>query len=280
MFCNNCGRYIKENTKFCPYCGNFLNNAIPDKESSTTRKKDKKDKKPNGKKINDKEGEKRKKAHLFIKIILVILILLIISAGVIFTLEYFDVINIPIVEDILVDTNIKEIPIDIVPEEYRVETIDAEKYYRENGNLEEIILVEESKEVLSEKECLSELADRGFGECEAFTEYTIKGTYIEEKSLSKWSPLRHPKYSCIFIDDNEMWLINIIENQVMASPIIYNAMNDKNIIVSEKEVVTCYDGDTNSFYKIIPSKDMLEVIQIQHIDADSLIKTGYGVNTD
>ena len=34
MFCENCGREIKEESKFCPYCGceiknNSLNNELP-----------------------------------------------------------------------------------------------------------------------------------------------------------------------------------------------------------------------------------------------------------
>lgn len=124
-FCGKCGANIENAVGFCPNCGQRLNSEdcatkneqqveSKNEEISVQSKKRKPQK-------DDKTIKKqRKKKHLLAKFIAVILCVFILTGGVLGTLSYFKVINIPFITNV-VDKFVKKTP----QEAYATEIVNA-----------------------------------------------------------------------------------------------------------------------------------------------------------
>lgn len=324
-FCGKCGSALDEQTGLCPNCDKEIkidapkpnieppaenpqkqsinekqinNNSAPDKKPSkneiieakrAAKKQAKKDKKK-AKRASMTTGQKIKR--FLLKILLVVIILAVLSAGVTGMLVYYDVVDIPVVERILISTGIKEKPAkeisddkensentesvintESTPESYEVTPPDADAYFEDNSEVINEIDANDSDVVLSEAEISDDLTDRGFGEYPITTEYSMDGEYYEETDISDSSSSKHPIYQTYYITENgDIWTIFVINDAVMANPVSYNDQSDLGVqlIISESDTVTSYDSTTNKFYETIPDESVLIVKTVERIDADTL----------
>lgn len=274
MFCKNCGKEIKNNVKFCPYCGKDTGVGSLEDEPSMDEDIETKNKKSNkqGKKKNQSNKEK-KKHQIFLRIILVLIVIVSLIIGGLFIMSYFEIVHIPVVESILEEIELKKSSKDVVPNEYHIEKIDAEEYIGDRAEILNKISVKNSKDVYTEKECIKEFKRRGFENYEIMTDYYINGEYAAIDNISKISSTKHPMYTMNYITTKgEVWTLMIVNNAIMANPLSYNcAVKDgKQIVFSEKETITSYDSERNMFYETIPKKNFLEVKIVDKIDVETI----------
>lgn len=151
--------------------------------------------------------------------------------------------------------------------------VDAKEYYASSGELQDTIPVEESVAVQSESEVTETLRERGFTDIPITTEYTSDGAMIEAKEVGESGEM-HPYYQTYYVSDTgEVWTIQVMSGSVIANPVRYNMESNPHgvqLILSESEVITCYDSVTNSFYETIPKESELIVKVVDHIDAATL----------
>ena len=161
-----------------------------------------------------------------------------------------------------------------IPEEYLVETVDAENELRELGEIRSVQNAKRSKKVHTEKQAAENLASRGFTQAEISSEYSINGDYYTEKEVSKNSKTKHPAYDTYYVtSQNMVWYITEINGRVFAVPSSYNATgrNERFIIVSESDSMISYDSKTNNFYELVPFDDSeILLITVDRIDSDTL----------
>ena len=151
---------------------------------------------------------------------------------------------------------------------------EADTYFSTYSKVLSVTGVEESNTIYSESEAQILFEEKGFNEFEGFTRYSIDGEYLETPiAISENSQDKHPLYESYYYNSNdELWIIYIIDNLVMASPVSYNIEKDLEVqvVFSEQDYVISYDGSTNKYYKNIPQESELIVFRVDKIDADLL----------
>ena len=246
------------------------------------------------KKITRKEKKERKKASkkarntamtlgqkiklFFIKLLAILLMLIILLAGVIGTLVYFDVVDLPAINNLFILMGIKQEELSdkddkIPPESYEVPAPDADAYYAENSKILSEIKVNESSKVTTETETINILNNRGFQDYPIITEYSMDGEYSDAVEISTASSTKHPSYQTFYMSKSgDVWTIFVINGVVMANPVTYNLQSQRSaqLIISESDSVTSYDSTTNKFYETIPNESELIVKKVSKIDAETL----------
>lgn len=309
-FCWRCGAKLHEATGLCPNCdANKLSSAMEHKQQldknidsgsaseSVLSKKVIKRRRKAEKKAVKKAAKKAKKAswslgkkirHFLLKFISVILLVVLVAVGSIGSLVYFDMIDVPIVGELLNKLGLKERNRDgsnqdeesINLDNYRVEAPDAEEFFQQNSQILTEIDVNDSKNVLTEAQLINTLEERGFKDYPVTTEYTMDGVYNDAATISDSSSTKHPIYQTNYVTENgEIWTIFVIDGDIMANPVSYNIQSSLGVqvIVSESDAVTSYDSTTNKFYKTVPDKSALIVRVVEKIDAETLEKLTIGV---
>lgn len=67
--------------------------------------------------------------------------------------------------------------------------------------------------MLSEKEVIELLEDKGFSDCKVYSHYTQNGEYYDAEEISADSQEKHPNYDLQYITpDEEIWNIFITRN--------------------------------------------------------------------
>lgn len=156
---------------------------------------------------------------------------------------------------------------------YGVEHPDADKYYEENSQIISEIKAKKSKNVNTEEEVITILRERGFDQYPVESEYLLDGEYYDSESVSEDSDEKHPIYETYYVNEKEeIWIITVINGEIMANPVSYNLQSEKEVetVISETETIMSYDSTTNKFYETIPDTSVLEVIVIDNINADIL----------
>ena len=275
-FCGKCGSKLDENTGLCANCNPNIDSV----------------KSPKGKKQAKKERRKaqlaamsfgQKVQRFLLKFLLTLSLLFILAIGTTIALTYFNIIDFPAVNDILISSGLKKVttePIQDNPDNeeadsltYEVTPPDADSFYEDNSTIVSEKNVLDSDTVLTESKAFITLEERGFSEYPITTEYSMDGEYSEATEISTSSSTKHPIYQTYYISPNEeLWTIIVIDNVVMANPVSYNAQSnlDVQVIISESDVVMSYDSTTNKFYETIPSESSLIVKTIDRIDAETL----------
>ncbi|MDE6662607.1 MAG: zinc ribbon domain-containing protein [Lachnospiraceae bacterium] len=265
-FCGKCGTKLDEATGLCPNCDA--------------------DKLKNKKAISKKEAKKAKRTagalrqrigRIFFKFSLIVFLVSALAVGAAGALEYFDVIDIPIVAELLDIVGLKTMSNDssedINYENYKIEPLDADEYFQQHSQVMEEINVNDSNEVLTEAETVEILAERGFKDVPITTEYTMDGIYNDAYEISDASSVKHPIYETYYVSENdELWTIMVINGDVMAIPVSYNLQSTLGVqvIISESTSVTSYDSSTNKFYKNVPNESVMIVKVVEKIDAETL----------
>lgn len=160
-----------------------------------------------------------------------------------------------------------------IPEEYVVEYPDVEEYYEENTDIVSVININDSLDTLSEEDVIDVLDDRGFNEFTISTDYSMDGMYYDPIEISDSSSDEHPMYETYYVNSSdEVWMIIVIDGQVMAMPFSYNFLNENvvPVIVSESEELVSYDSSTNRYYRTIPNDSVIDVRVVDTVNARTL----------
>lgn len=154
----------------------------------------------------------------------------------------------------------------------KTEPVDVEEYYKEKSEIVASYDVKTSESIQSEKQAVEEMDDRGFGQFPVSYEYSMDGEYVKEQEASN-AKEEHPIYQTYYSSANgELWMIIVINGNVIANPISYNMQSERGaqLIFSESEVITGYDNSKNLFYETIPKESELIVHVVDRIDSDTL----------
>ena len=148
---------------------------------------------------------------------------------------------------------------------------ESEEYYWNNFTVLKVLNATDSNELLSEKQAISLLKDRGFNTYDITTNYTVNGDYLDEKIINNSSDEKHPFYETYYVNKNkEVWTIYIINGTIYAFPVSFSGETGIEMSVSESKEITSYDDFTNTFYIVIPKNTDSPVITVNRIDAQTL----------
>ena len=158
-----------------------------------------------------------------------------------------------------------------------IEPMNAEEYYKENGEIVSIIKVTESKDIPSEKEACDSFVEREFTEYPITTEFLMNGDYIDKVEIDPTSSDRHPIYVTYYLSSNGyIWTIESINGMVTAYPVSYNEElgSDVPVIIVEDEskTVFSYDCLENVFYETIPNDTSVTIKRVDKINKEMLDK--------
>lgn len=133
--------------------------------------------------------------------------------------------------------------------------------------------VEDSPSVESEETVSRKLMQRGFGDIDITSEYSLEGEYYKAEEVYEDSSEMHPAYEALYVSESgDIWNVLDYNGQIMAYPVSYNLDSSRGVslVISEKETVTSYVSETNEFYEIIPVETQLVIGQVDRIDAATL----------
>lgn len=289
-FCTKCGSKLDEVTGKCPVCDKELTK----KEIRKQKKEEKKEAKRTAKKEKWKKlSFKQKVKKISLRFVLILLVLLLLFCSGTATLVYFDIVDVPVVTEILVFFGIKDnlgneqsenrteevtdnkYIDDSVPENdrYKVSPPDAEKFYANNSEVISKIDADKADAIQTESEIYEFLFARGFDSYPITTTYTMDGTYCGEKEIKNDSTEKHPIYTTQYVSEsNDIWTISVINGSITANPVSYNlnANLDIPVIISERSSVMSYDSTTDKFYETIPNNTQMTLKEVERIDAATL----------
>ena len=291
-FCGKCGTKLDEATGLCPNCdaekikrkdetsagsAQKSEEKVAQQKKEPANKKEARKQRKENKRIDKKEKKEEKRAKLTMKkkirrfffIILALLIVIGCTAGV---LVYFEIADIPVVNDV-VDWVVKQKDGRDVSEESRIEPIDAESYFAENSSIISSVEVNSSNKAKTEADANDLLTSLGFSEYEITTEYSMDGTYYSAVVIDEASDEKHPMYQTYYISTKgEVWTVTLIGDVIMAYPVSYNAQAENGVAVmfSETESIMSYDNVTNKFFETIPNESALIVKVVETINSETL----------
>lgn len=154
-----------------------------------------------------------------------------------------------------------------------IKPIDAEAYLSEIGEIINQYDAASSEDVITEKDLINMLMERGFDEYPVETNYSMDGEYYELKKISQDSSEKHPIYETYFVSSAEsIWYIEIVNGSIYVSSLSYNLQEDLKVpvIISETEYITSYDSATNQYFEVIPDSSEMIVKVVPTIDAELL----------
>lgn len=150
---------------------------------------------------------------------------------------------------------------------------EEENYYRENGEVVRIIDANTSEDVPTEEEVMTLLSERGFADFPVTFDYGMDGAYVGQEEIAGDAATKHPMYQTNFITENqELWTIFVINGSVVANPVSYNleSSREAQLLISESQEITSYNGKTNKYYVTIPKESAVIVRTVDKIDAETL----------
>lgn len=305
-FCGKCGAKLDEQTGLCPNCNadelkaQLEQQSIPSNEDDIIGKSPSPES-PLNRRVEKREAKRVKEAQktanikaarkdkwaimtigqkikfFLIKLSVLLLVLAILITGITGALVYYDFVDIPIIDDLLILTGLKEAAA-VIPDasnSYEVTSVDAESYFEDNSNILTVINVNDSDSVPTEAEVCDNLCNRGFVEYPIITEYSMEGEYYTATNISDSSSTKHPIYQTNYITTSgDIWTIFVINGAVMANPVSFNIESglDVQMLISESFSVTSYDSASNKFYETIPNASEVIVKTVGRIDIETLDK--------
>lgn len=147
-------------------------------------------------------------------------------------------------------------------------------YYENNSEkIIEVINVEKSPSVQSEKDVVAFLRGRGFDGYEITYDSMITGEYVDDTEANETSLVKHPMYQTYYRSTKgDIWTIFVINGKIFANPASYNLESDSDaqVLISETSQLTSYDDEGNQFYVTIPKSSTVSVKVVNRIDAETL----------
>lgn len=150
-----------------------------------------------------------------------------------------------------------------------VEYPDVDKFFNDNSDVQQIVAVSDSSDVLTEKEVIKDIEKRGFTDFYVTTEYDMNGNYYEAEEIASEGNDKHPIYNAVCTTPSgDIWELSYVNNQIIATPTSYlmASERDVSIIVSESDTVTSYDSLGNRFFVTTPHDDYAVVKVVDTID--------------
>lgn len=304
MNCKNCGNYIEDSTKPCPYCGeiNVEGNSI--NQEYTTTAEDNQSSFPSNN-LNRVPLSKQQRIAIFIIIIstiALIAVLFVVFKPTIIKLGNTNNINNTnsssntVVTDDDENSDEEEIDDDYLEydEEYDLEELKSDnsdvydinekdeettkEYFEETAEkIISITPVSEAKKVLSEKEIVKFLKDRGFNDLKVEFDYDMNGNYIKEQTITNPTDTKHPCYNAYYISDTTgVWTIFIAQDKIVAYAsqktleLAEEGKIDAQIILSESNDILSYDSLGNKYYLTIPKKTKIDLRVVKKINKQTL----------
>ena len=152
------------------------------------------------------------------------------------------------------------------------EPSEGDLYYFGKTEVLDIIPSAESTDIPTGAQTYDLLADRGFVGFPVTYDYTLSGVPVDEVEVPEGSANRFPMYETYYISaSGDLWVIYVINGQVMANPVSFNLefFVDEQVLFSEDGTLTSYDNETRQFYVTIPHSDVI-MQTVDRIDAETL----------
>lgn len=127
--------------------------------------------------------------------------------------------------------------------------------------------------ITTPSEVKKRIDDLGFAGYQVIACYSMDGEYLGEDTIIDYDDVPRPTYDIEYTTAaGDYWVIYICGDQIMANPVTYNLQSSREVrvIISEKDTLTSYSGDDNTFYEIIPSDTEVLVLTVEKIDAETL----------
>ncbi len=161
--------------------------------------------------------------------------------------------------------------------QYQVTPVDAKEIIEKTSTIIQEINVSDSQSVHTESEVYDIFRERGFNTNSVTWEYSMDGTYSQAKNISSYSSTKHPVYKYHhFTPDNDIWVIIETNGSIMAIPVTYNETKNKKIIICETDSFVSYDSATNKFFVSRPKDSQTTLKTIPRIDSETLDKLTEG----
>ncbi|MBE6807244.1 MAG: zinc ribbon domain-containing protein [Ruminococcaceae bacterium] len=329
MFCRHCGATLADNAKFCRGCGNPVQPAAPATPAEppapvappqpvapapapvqpapaqpvapapapAPAKAPKPQK--NEPKKQDKKGNKG-------KIIALVVALLLVALGAFIALTYFDVVQVPFMDNLYTSVGLKgetgeegeedkkeDIPHadDTIPDReylgtgelgqsYEIPEVDIVEYFKDKATILSTTPIASATEVRTESEIYQEFSTRGFTQFGITTSYDTDGScYSSPSNISSYSSSQHPQYETTYVTESgEIWYIFDVNSTIYAMPLQYNLEAEVPLYVSESDSVVSYDCASNAFYTIKPNDTFATIKKVTTINAETLESLVLGGN--
>lgn len=175
-------------------------------------------------------------------------------------------------EDVKANSNVSS-SISASSDDSEINPIDAEKYYKENGEIISITDYKDAKELNSEKEVYTLLKERGFAENPIYTDFSENGEYLDQQEIDKNSDKKYPMYHTSYVSSNgDYWIIDVINGCITASSLNYSVTNEDKvqILFCESNDVIGYDNVSNKFFKTVPKENFMTLKKVSKINAQTL----------
>ena len=123
-------------------------------------------------------------------------------------------------------------------------------------------------------------SDRGFGSLDIMVDFALDGSYTDPHVVDASSADKYPAYYMIYPSPSGVyWTIYVNDGNYLATPLGTQAQQlTKEIVLSERSVLTQYDGSRNQFSDF-PLTSLTDVVgvQVPRIDAKTL--DGYTIQS-
>lgn len=130
-----------------------------------------------------------------------------------------------------------------------------------------------STKVPTTSEAYGQAAERGFGDLQLMADFSLDGSYSDPHPLDASSADRYPSYKMLYTaQTGVIWAVYVNEGAYLAIPLgTPEQQIAKEIILSESDVVTQYDGSRNQ-YSDFPLSGLTDEVgvRVQRIDAATL----------
>ena len=217
---------------------------------------------------------------VLIIVLICILVLILIVSGLIL-MDYFDVLHISIIDDVLgkegttnaTERATTEMASETTTGAFTPSAIEADDYYSNNGKIVSKTEVKNSTKILTEAQVTDALSERGFTDCPITSMYFMDGKYYDPQQIDATSVQKHPLYEMYFQAENgDIWNITVVNNVFIANPVSYNleTATSSQILISETDTITGYDSVTNRFYETVPNTAEITVKKVAKIDLKTL----------
>lgn len=132
-----------------------------------------------------------------------------------------------------------------------------------------------SSAVTTAAETYSSLDQRGFTNVELSADFDMDGTYVGMRTIDSLSSDKYPSYMAFYESDKGIaWIIYINDGNYIAVPLgSADTTLSKQVVFSESEYVTQYDGDRNEYSEFalsnLPNMSGVKVARIDKTILDS-----------
>lgn len=130
-----------------------------------------------------------------------------------------------------------------------------------------------SASVPTTQEVSQQKADRGFGDLEIIVDFGIDGSYTDPHAIDAGTTEKYPSYKMLYTSaSGVIWTVYVNEGHYLAIPLgSKDQQLGKEIILTETDYITQYDGTRNQFSDFPLASLTDEVgVHVNRIDASTL----------